>query len=360
MSRPVVEVVATLGDTTLSITQLSRRGVVDGVAIDPATGDACVRRGLVDYSIRSIERPHRDLPRPAITDRRALAYIATSLAVHLAVWTLAADAEPEPPRIVERPRLIKLAFAEPVAPTIDAGTRVPVETTGPGARAPRASGEVRITRRDTPRSRESAIEQARSAGVLGAIAATGTAFRGGSIEIGSGDGGDRIIPTEEPHLGFGGGAGWGVTCDPTPVGCRFGTIGHGSGTGFGFAAKEPKLLQRPHDREAAVPIVHMCNAKSCVVSGGLDRSIIKRYVHRALPKIQYCYDKELLATPALAGTVATSFVVGRDGTVTMAGATGTSESLAACVTGVIRSIEFPRSPVDAITHVAYPFTFRQP
>jgi hypothetical protein len=376
--RELVEVVTTFGDTTLAIEHVPAARFANGLAITDTKRS--LRVGLVDYTLRRVPPPTGDLPRPAIADRRAVAYILVSLAAHLALYNFAGDPAPDPvkPLPVERPRLVRVALeAPPSAATTNAGIasadapglalsgggQPSGRDGGSGKDVPRARGDIRITQRDVPNtalSRAQIIDQARSAGVLGAIAAHGTAFRGlgGSIRIGGGLGGTRIVPTEEPRGGFGGGTGWGVTCgDEAPGHCRFGTVGHGTGTGSGIGmVREYSGLGRAH--VATVPSIRMCSAKMCVVEGALDKAIIRRYIQRVLPKLQYCYESALLANPALAGTVVASFVISRTGAVTTAEATGMADAVAACVAGVIRAIEFPRSKVDESTSVNYPFMFR--
>jgi hypothetical protein len=112
-------------------------------------------------------------------------------------------------------------------------------------------------------------------------------------------------------------------------------------------------------RASVVPTVRICGGpKPCMNAiGALDKAIIRRYIRRELTKITYCYEKELIASPALAGEVATDFLIAPDGRVQSASATGVSDAVANCVAGVLRAIEFPRSG-DGATRVSYPFTFR--
>ena len=72
--------------------------------------------------------------------------------------------------------------------------------------------------------------------------------------------------------GFGpgqGGTGWGT------IGTgRYGSIGHGSGTGSGYGVAPPEV------RLGAFTAV-----------GDLDKAIIRRYIKRNFAKIRYCYEK---------------------------------------------------------------------
>lgn len=92
------------------------------------------------------------------------------------------------------------------------------------------------------------------------------------------------------------------------------------------------------------------------VEGSLDHAIIRRYIMRNMAKISYCYDKELLARPALAGTVTVTFEIATTGKVSSASAEGFDAALGTCVAGFIRTTEFPRPTRGTVT-VRYPFTF---
>jgi Ca-activated chloride channel family protein len=146
----------------------------------------------------------------------------------------------------------------------------------------------------------------------------------------------------------GGGTGWGT------IGTgHYGTIGHGSGTGAGYGAAGGHLSLR-----AAEPAVAVVIAAPLVI-GSLDKTIIRRYVRRQIEKIQYCYDKRLLGQPRLAGTVIVHFAISPDGRVASATADGMhDDELEACVAGVIKAIEFPRSENGDVVQVNYPFTFQ--
>ena len=65
-------------------------------------------------------------------------------------------------------------------------------------------------------------------------------------------------------------------------------------------------------RTAAVPTVSIGQPNA---QGDLDKAIIRRYIKRNIQKIQYCYEKQLLAKPGLAGTVSTQFFITPNGTV---------------------------------------------
>lgn len=190
---------------------------------------------------------------------------------------------------------------------------------------------------------------ARSAGIIGHLETTeGGAF---STLTGTGDadvyGGLLGDEVGEMQGGFGvgtsgtgpdgGGTGWGT------IGTgRYGTIGHGSGNG-GMRGRK------------VTPSVNIGNATA---TGDLDRNIIRRYIRRTLPQIRYCYEKELVAKPSLAGTVTAEFTIGIDGEVAASKAAGMDAVVATCIADAIKGIRFPKPRGGGVVHVRYPFTFR--
>jgi hypothetical protein len=145
----------------------------------------------------------------------------------------------------------------------------------------------------------------------------------------------------------GGGTGWGT------IGTgRYGTIGHGSGTGTGYGAGGGRGGMR--GRTSAVPKLRLGQP---TITGNLDAAIVRRYVKRNIQKISYCYEKQLLATPGLAGTVSTKFTIDTDGKVSASTADGVDAEVSGCVAGVLGGIEFPRPKDGGTVQVAYPFEF---
>ena len=109
------------------------------------------------------------------------------------------------------------------------------------------------------------------------------------------------------------------------------------------------------DRSRGVPVVRIGQPNA---QGDLDKAIIRRYIKRNIQKITYCYEKELLASPELAGTVSAQFFITPDGRVATASASGVSTRVSSCVAGVIKSIEFPKPKGGGGVQVNYPFTMR--
>ncbi len=128
---------------------------------------------------------------------------------------------------------------------------------------------------------------------------------------------------------------------------RYGTIGTGAGTRTGYG---PGGMR---GRRANAPTIQIGQA---VATGDLDKAIIRRYIKRNIQKIQYCYEKQLIAKPNLAGVVQTEFFILPDGKVSSSKATGVDADVSQCIAGVIKGIEFPRPKGGGGVQVMYPFT----
>lgn len=127
----------------------------------------------------------------------------------------------------------------------------------------------------------------------------------------------------------------------------YGASGYGIGGGGGSAGVP---------RAAVATVLVAIGAP--MSTGSLDKRIIRRYVHRRLHPIQYCYEKRLMSRPNLAGTVTTHFTIGGNGRVVAATADGLGDAeLEACITGVIQAIEFPGLGGGSAIQVNYPFEF---
>lgn len=93
------------------------------------------------------------------------------------------------------------------------------------------------------------------------------------------------------------------------------------------------------------------------VRGDLDKSTIRRYLLRRIPKMRYCYEKELLEYPELEGALTVDFEITPQGLVEKVEASGLQESVGDCVSETIRTIQFPIPNDGGAVHVTYPFTF---
>ena len=93
-------------------------------------------------------------------------------------------------------------------------------------------------------------------------------------------------------------------------------------------------------------------------TGDLDKAIIRRTIKRNIQKITYCYEKQLLVTPHLEGTIHAHFFIAPSGDVASATASGFDPTVATCVAGVIQGIQFPKPKGGGGVQVNYPFVFR--
>ncbi len=355
----------------------------------PASPPRTIHVGLVELTMTRVAAPPRTLPLATHGDRRVASYIGVSLAAHLLLWGIAPSySEPTPVHLTERVLHPRLVPSQPPAPVLafESGDSPDDATTGGGSptveRAGKAGGEsknetghIQIAKRAEAQqvSREVAIEQARSAGILGNIDshAAGIAAIVGKADFSSGFDkldvqGPLFGGTGEANGTFGlsrsgtfDGAGCnGPECNGIIGVGRYGTLSNGQTIGQGWGGRGGGADSMRQRRTFTMNVFPCAGPRPCWVDkGGLDKAIVHRYIKRNLTKIQYCYEKELLAQPELTGTVETDFLIAPDGKVQTAAATGTNDNVSRCVADVIRGIEFPRSQ-DGSTQVKYPFTFR--
>jgi hypothetical protein len=140
----------------------------------------------------------------------------------------------------------------------------------------------------------------------------------------------------------GDGSGWGTIGTS-----RYGTIGSGSGSGYGRGGLR--------GRSSPVPTVSVGQPQA---TGDLDKAIIRRYIKRNIQKLEYCYEKQLLAKPTLKGTVTATFEIASSGLVTSSTAEGVDPEVSECIAAVIKDIEFPKPKGGGVVEVKYPLTFR--
>ncbi len=383
------EIVAN-GQTT-SFAELAAQGRTTIVPI-PSGAKIRARVGKTTFLVSAVQQPRRHImPLFAALESRVLAYFGGSLAVHLGIWALLQQIPVE-----DSSTNIDLASLEdtstrtnstsqddpPPPPEEDkpddgkeesggTGTAMALDEGKMGKKdSDRAEGQYKMQKNqeDPQLARQQAIDAARTAGILGSSALTqGGAFASltGTGDISSGFDDSNIYggllgnEAGEMNGGFGygrsgfgpggGGTGWGT------IGTgRYGTIGHGSGTGNGYGVGGGRGGMR--GRTASVPTVSIGQPNA---QGDLDKAIIRRYIKRNESKIQYCYEKELLAKPGLSGTVSAQFVIQGNGTVSNSSGSGVDGNVANCVAGVIKDIEFPKPKGGGIVQVNYPFTFHQ-
>jgi Ca-activated chloride channel family protein len=92
---------------------------------------------------------------------------------------------------------------------------------------------------------------------------------------------------------------------------------------------------------------------------GLDKLIIRRYVRRKEAQLSYCYEKELLASPRLAGTVRASVTINEGGHAASTASGLGNAAVEACIAEALRSIEFPR-PKDGPVRATFSFQLQPP
>jgi hypothetical protein len=366
-------VVALLGDSVVEIRRcdLYRIGVELPIAgappqtlVEPGRiHTSCYRHGHVTVHVTPIEAA-RPLARAVDFDPRWAAYLGLSLALHVVLWAFVAVVPPDDFSIgVDGavPGTFSVAAQDEEAPgPFDVGDASDDESYVSGAICMCLPEDLRAGRRPAPdkvaASRAEAIAAARNAGVLGVIDRVGVSAP--APDYAAGFTGAQLYGGGGVPSGFGserigdGGSGFG-----TIVSGRYQTLVAGSATGEGWGVGTG--VGRAFAREGLVPTVVMCGRPGCMLAiGDQDKAIIRRYLRRALPKIRYCYEKELLARPELIGDIATEFLIAADGHVTSSHAEGFDDTVASCVADVIGNIEFPRAARGGNTQVHYPFVFR--
>lgn len=128
---------------------------------------------------------------------------------------------------------------------------------------------------------------------------------------------------------------------------------HGAGTPSGYGVGGGGCGGM--GRTMSMPAVHIGTAD---VKGPLDKAIVRRYVKRNTQKLLYCYEKQLLSTPSLAGTVTVTFRIGADGKIAApVKAKGVDPTIDACVADVVKAIEFPKPKHGKPVDVTYPFVY---
>ncbi|MBI4704004.1 MAG: AgmX/PglI C-terminal domain-containing protein [Deltaproteobacteria bacterium] len=147
----------------------------------------------------------------------------------------------------------------------------------------------------------------------------------------------------------GGGLGEGIGAGPV------GTIGHGSGTGFGqdFGNGAARLSAGRHRPKA--PSVRIGPTG---VSGRLPPEVIQRIVRANFGRFRMCYENGLRGSPSLQGRVSVGFVIGRDGQVSNVSGGGDlpDGGVVSCVCRSFYALTFPQ-PAGGIVTVTYPIIF---
>jgi TonB family protein len=134
-----------------------------------------------------------------------------------------------------------------------------------------------------------------------------------------------------------------------------GTLGHGAGeAGTGTGGAGARLIAR--GRTFKYNAGYRCYGCGVSVSGRLPPEIIQRIIRQNMGRIRLCYETALRKNPSLSGRVTTSFVIGRDGSVSsvrISESTIGNRSVDDCVARAFSSMSFPQ-PEGGIVTVVYP------
>lgn len=163
---------------------------------------------------------------------------------------------------------------------------------------------------------------------------TGAAYGVGAFgQVGTGRGGGGVS-----ERGIGGG--------------NIGTAGRGGGGagGGGYGRNEGRIEERATKVPTVIP-------GRPVVTGALDKEIIRRVIRKHRREIKYCYEQELIKNKNLAGKVVVSFTISSTGAVVAAvkqSSTLNNARVEGCITSKIRRWVFPEPNGGGIVRVSYP------
>jgi hypothetical protein len=357
----------------------------------PAKAKIRARSGQTTFLVSAVAKPARQNAPLLAFERRAAAYVAGSLAIHLGVIAFLNTIPPDESGVnisldsIEATDIrAQTTITDDVPPEQEqaddsgggtqesSGGRMALDEGAAGKPdAANDEGHIRIKDRGPEKriSRAQAVEEAMNAGILGSYHQIqgSIAALNGSVDLSSGlDGADMYGPLFGAEGEGRGNWGMGVTGWGPGGGClggdcgivgtgRYGTIGNGDrvgDNGWGPPGTGKGPWRR---RTATAPTVDISRP---IAGDGLDRAIIKRYVKRHLSQITYCYEKQLLVDPNLSGVVSVQFLITANGNVSSSTGSGLDPAVANCVSGVVKSIEFPKPTNGGSVQVNYPFTFR--
>jgi hypothetical protein len=348
--------------------------------------------GQTSFMVAGVPRPREHAaPLFAGLESRTMGYFAGSLAAHLGLVLLLAQipvdggsatidlamaetvdmhpvgtvSETTPPEIPEDTGEGGTEGAAAASMHLDPGAAGTPESTN-------QSGQLQIKDNGMPpqlaAERARVVEEARSAGILGApLLRDGALFTDlySSETLSSGfsttdQWGPLYGAAGEGHGSFGyGRTGFGAGCDINCTGGGIVGMGGYSHIGLGKFGREGYTGPgggRPGmpGRTAKTPGPRIGEATG---GPGFDKSIVRRYIKRNISKIAYCYEKELLARPGIEGSVMIQFFISPSGSVSSSVGKGFDTTVANCVADVVGAIDFPRMGDGGGVQVNYPFTF---
>ena len=348
---------------------------------------ARVRCGALTFHVAGVAAPRRQAtPLLAGVDRRAATFLACSAIAHLAALALIRTIPPDAENVPADLTAVEDATTLARVTSTDDPTLHPADGDGSenGGASDQPAAAVTMTLpagtagsdQPTPNpgrmkstgdlSRDEAIEMARQAGILASWNGETLTELTGSDDLTRGfddvtapgglDGDGDGVPfgsfgRTRHGLGPGGGLIYAGDFRTIPGGGAngdhfgFGPPGHGCRRG---------QLCRRHDPVG--PVVHIGHP-----DGDPDIApVIRRYMKRHKAEISYCYEKELLAKPDLAGTVTASFLLDASGQVITSSASGVDGQVDQCIAGVVRRIAFPRLAPSGSFRIRYPFMLQRP
>jgi hypothetical protein len=357
----------------------------------PMAAKIRARSGQTTFLISAVPSPKaQTTPLLSTLESRTLSYFGGSLAVHLGIWALlqlqpvdggtagvdmsneetanmayASEMKEEAPPEQQPDTADEVGGKDGMgaAMALAEGTKGRPDTN-------RVDSHIRIKRtaEEEQVARTQALEAARHIGILGdaglqsgayfaSLTATGEVSSG--FDETNAWGADFGAEGEGAgSFGYGrNGFGQGGGCVAGPcgiIGSKYGKIGNGHNFGedWGGPGGRGTGLRR-HNETAPTTTIGPPTK-----DGDLDPAIIRRYVKQNINKISFCYEKELLARPGMAGEVQIQFLINGAGVVQSSAGRGFDSQVAACVADVIHAIKFPQPTNGGIVQVNYPFTFR--
>ncbi|MCC7071083.1 MAG: AgmX/PglI C-terminal domain-containing protein [Deltaproteobacteria bacterium] len=326
------------------------RLLIDGRAADvaavdlaPGQGSARMLLGALAFEVR-FDRAAAVATSRAPRDGRFLAASGAALALQVAVVTAFLLAPAPFPEELPLPtaQSTRAHFVTPARPALALGGRAAAPA-AIAASAPERAPRPRARHRPQRAASELAHAALAALGLGGPVDAPLPGLRGGleglqaatGADLGAGGLGTR-------DLGPGGLAG--TTVDVGGFRVRPG--GPPESAPWGLVAGEKQTARVIIDRD----VNH---------SDGLTREEIQRVITRALPRIKYCYERELGADPDLEGKVTSTFTIAPSGAVaaTTSSHTLSRPAVASCVDRVVRSLAFPQPRGGGQVVVTYPFAF---
>jgi Ca-activated chloride channel homolog len=226
-------------------------------------------------------------------------------------------------------------------------------------RARIAEEERALLRRDDPATRERILELSLAHGILTRFTSFVAVDESSRTE---GKAAVRVrVPLERPDGVLGvarGGGGLGMLGSGGGGGGYGSTIGVGGLglSGVGYGASVLRSFGTAHVVQA--PRIMVGHS---IITGGLDKTIIRRAILTRQNEVRTCYAAELGSSPGLEGRVTVELTIDENGRVvsaTVAESTLASPPVQACVLAAMKKLTFPRTTGGGIVVVRYPFLFK--